>query len=357
MDSASASLDFAAIGHQDNWQTITSFVNDIRAGDPIKLSTEQIKDIFPYLPPRDLFKVNVRSMTGTEIKGVHIETFIDPSSLDAKSLRTNMSKVRKAVEHAVKMGAKIVAMGGFTSILLEGDLDSFTTEGTKFTTGNTLTTAYIVKGLERTTDLLNVNLAQSTVLCIGATGDIGLACVDYLKHKVKKLLLCARNQQRLDVLAKVLLKENIPLEYSTSLEELVSKADIIICMASSAGIQLANCKKNVIICDAGYPKNLDSRMEENPELKLYHGGMGQVKQGYHFNPDYSKSIYHYSSPNIIHGCLLEAMVMAFENRYENYSAGKGKITTEKVEEIFQLSLKHGISVAPLYNAKGLWSST
>jgi len=357
MDNASSSLDFAAIGHQDNWQTITSFVNDIRIADPVKLSTAQIKDIFPYIPPRDLFRVKVRSATGTEINGVYIETFIDPSRLDAQSLRTNIGKVKKAVAHATRMGAKIVAMGGFTSILLEGNLDSFTTDETKFTTGNTLTTAFIVKGVEQTAAQLNIDLEKATVLCIGATGDIGLACVHYLKFKVKKLLLCARNQQRLEALAMSLQEENIDVAYSTSLEELVTKADIIISMASSAGIQLDNCKKGVLICDAGYPKNLDVRMEDASDMKLYHGGMGQVKEGYHFNPDYSNSIYRYSSPNVIHGCLLEAMVMAFENRYENYSADKGKITTEKVEEIYSLSLKHGISIAPFYNAKGLWANT
>jgi fatty aldehyde-generating acyl-ACP reductase len=355
MDSETTGLDFAAIGHQDSWHTITSFVNDIRAEGPAKLSQEQIKNIFPYLPPRDLFRVQVKSTTGAEIKGVYIETFIDPSKLDAQSLRTNISKVRKAVAHATKMGARIVAMGGFTSILLEGNLDSYTKTETKFTTGNTLTTAFIVKGVEQTASQLNIDLKRSSVLCIGATGDIGLACVEYLKHKVKKLLLCARNHQRLQDLAMSLSKENIPVAYSTALDDLVADADIIISMASSAGIKLDHCKKGILICDAGYPKNLDSKVEDDFELKLFHGGMGQVNQGYQFNPDYSSSMYQYSSPNIIHGCLLEAMVMAFENRYENYSAGKGKITTAKVEEIYRLGLKHGIGVAPLYNTKGLWT--
>jgi predicted amino acid dehydrogenase len=237
------------------------FVNDLRADDPVKLSQEQIQTIFPYFPPRDLFRIKVRSTTGSEIKGVYIETFIDPSKLDAQSLRTNINKVRSAVAHATKMGARIVAMGGFTSILLEGNLDSFTTVETKFTTGNTLTTAFIVKGVEQTSAQLNISLENSTILFIGATGDIGLACVDYFKHKVKKLLLCARNQMRLQTLAKALLKEKVPVAYSTSLEDLVSEADIIISTASSAGIKLDHCKKGVLICDAGFPKNLDSRLK------------------------------------------------------------------------------------------------
>ena len=48
------------------------------------------------------------------------------------------------------------------------------------------------------------SLKGKNVLIIGATGDIGLACTHYLKSKVKKLLLCARNNIRLDKLSQEL---------------------------------------------------------------------------------------------------------------------------------------------------------
>jgi len=356
MDSSSASLDFAAIGHQDNWGTITSFVNDIRANVPERLSTDKIRNIFSFIPPRDLFRVKVRSETGAEINGVYIETFIDPDRLDAQSLRTNITKVKRAIALATRLGARVVALGGFTSILLEGNLDSYTTEKTKFTTGNTLTAAFIVKGIENAAARQNIDLGDSTILCIGATGDIGLACIQFLKHKVKKLLLCARNHQRLEATAKTLMSENIEVGYSTNLDELVQEADIIICVASSAGLKLDRCKKGVLICDAGYPKNIEAAFSADTPVNLFHGGMGQVKHGFDFSPDYSKTIYAYAAPHIIHGCLLEAMVLAFEKRYENYSSGKGNITPKKMEEIFDLSRKHGIFPAPHFNVKGLWPS-
>ncbi|MEO6132496.1 MAG: hypothetical protein ABIQ02_11655 [Saprospiraceae bacterium] len=354
MDRSSASLDFAAIGHQDNWHTITSFVNDLRVGDLEMLSMEKIRNIFSFIPPRVLFKVKVMSETGAEINGVYIETFIDPDKLDAQSVRTNITKVKSAISLATRLGARMVALGGFTSILLEGNLDSFTTKETKFTTGNTLTAAFIIKGVEKAATNQSIDLQASTLLCIGATGDIGLACVHYLKHKVKKLLLCARNHQRLEATAKSLRLENIDVGYSTNLEDLVQEADIIICVASSAGIKLDRCKKDVLICDAGYPKNVEATVIGDVNVNLFHGGMGQVKRGFGFCPDYSKTIYAYAAPDIIHGCLLEAMVLAFEKRYENYSTGKGNITPEKIEEVFDLSRKHGIYPAPYFNAKGLW---
>lgn len=356
MDSPPTGLDFAAIGHQDNWQTIGSFVNTIRGTEVESLSLEKIRNIYSYIPPSDLFKVNVRSLTGAEINGVYIETFIDPDKLDAPSVKTNITKIKSAMSHAIKMGARIVALGGFTSILLEGNIGTLTTTETKFTTGNTLTAAFILKSIESATASRSIDLLKSNVLCIGATGDIGLACVHYLKHKVKKLLLCARNQQRLERTAMMLGKEKVNVGFSTSLDDLIGEADIIICVASSAGIRLGLCKPDVLICDAGYPKNVESTGTDNLSPNLFHGGMGHVGGGFRFCPDYSQIMYSYAAPGIIHGCLLEAMVLAFEGRFENYSAGKGNITPDSVEEIFALSLKHGIGPAPFFNMKGLWPS-
>lgn len=354
MDSPPPCLDFAAIGHQDSWQNIAAFVNGMRTAEQEKLSTEKIKEIFSFIPPRDLFSVKVRSKTGTEINGVYIETFIDPDKLDAHFVKANIHKVTKAAAHAIKMNASVATLGGFTSIVLEGNLDSLVHGKTKFTTGNTLTAAYIVKGIEEAATQLKFDLRKSEVLIIGATGDIGMACVDYLKTKVKKLLLCARNIHRLEKLAMALARESIEVIYSTSLQDLITEAAIIICVASSSGIKLADCKKNVLICDAGYPKNLETKIEDKVDCNIFHGGMGQVTGGFNFSPDYSNHIYQYPAPYVIHGCILEAMILAFENKIENYSAGKGNITTDKMEEIYNAGLKHGIILAPFFNAKGLW---
>jgi fatty aldehyde-generating acyl-ACP reductase len=354
MDSSSPCLDFAVIGHQDSWQNIAGLVNGIRTAEQEKLSVEKIKNIFSFIPPRDLFRINLRSTTGAEINGVYIDTFIDPDKLDTAFTKSNISKVMKAVSCAKRMSAKITTLGGFTSIVLEGNLDAFSTDDTKFTTGNTLTAAYVVKGIEKAASQHQIDLSGSTILIVGATGDIGMACVNYLKKKCRKLLLCARNNKQLEKLSQELIKENISVNYSISLQQLIPEADIIICVASSTGIKLADCKKNVLICDAGYPKNLDLPMEHDLGLHVFHGGMGQVSQGLTFSPDYSNHIYRYAAPNVVHGCILEAMILAFENKFEPYSAGKGNITVERMEEIYAAGLKHGITLAPFYNARGLW---
>jgi predicted amino acid dehydrogenase len=354
MGSAPSSLNFAVIGHQDNWNKITSFINGVRTADREQLDEGKVKSIFPFIPPRDLFRVTVQSKTGTAINGVYIDTFIDPDKLDTFFARTNISKVMHAVSHAKKMGAKIVTLGGFTSIVLEGRLDACSAAETKFTTGNTLTAAFILKGIEKAAVEQQIDLPGAAVLIIGATGDIGMACVNYLKGKVKKLLLCARNNQRLQHLYQSLVHENIPACCSVNLEDLITGADIVIAVASSSGISMKNCKQHALICDAGYPKNLETKADPANSARLFHGGMGQVSGGYSFSPDYSKNIYDYPSPYIMHGCILEAMVLAFENKIESYSSGKGNITIDSIEAIYAMAMKHGITVAPFYNSKGLW---
>jgi len=356
MVSTTSSIDFAVIGHQDNWQNIERFINGMRTPGQGKLSVEKIKNIFPFIPPRVLFKAKVRSVLGNEINGIYIDCFIDPDKLDIKYTKTNINKVMQAAYCAEKEGASITTLGGFTSIVQEGNFDAFPKNGTKFTTGNTLTAAYIVKGVEVAALQCNINLADSKLLILGATGDIGMACVNYFKKKVKQLLLCARNLHRLEKLAYSLMNENVNTKYHISVDELLEEADVIICVASTTGLNFMGCKKNILICDAGYPKNLDKQINDNPEVLLFHGGMGKVSMGFYFDPDYSDNIYQYPAPGIAHGCILEAIVLAFENKLENYSAGKGNITNDKIEEIYASGLKHGITLAPLHNVNGLWRS-
>jgi hypothetical protein len=46
------------------------------------------------------------------------------------------------------------------------------------------------------------------------------------------------------------------------------------------------------------------------------------------------------------------MALALERRFEPFSSGRGFITQERVEEIETIAARHGIYLAPLYNADG-----
>ncbi|HZI67172.1 MAG TPA: hypothetical protein VFF17_11455 [Thermoanaerobaculia bacterium] len=87
---------------------------------------------------------------------------------------------------------------------------------------------------------------------------------------------------------------------------------------------------------------------------VFSGGMGQVKAGIRLEPNLSQSLSPHPFPNIAYGCLLEGMLLALEKRFESFSRGRGHITVEKVDEIWDLAQKHGFDLAPFFYGERPW---
>ncbi|MBV9987015.1 MAG: hypothetical protein JO301_05015 [Chitinophagaceae bacterium] len=356
MGSQSSHIDFALIGHQDSWKKITGFIEFLTKGKR-KLTESQAAEVYSFIPPRAVFDIEVRSITGQTVRGSYIETFISPDELGLRYWKRNMFKVQEAAACARQLNAAVATLGGFTSIVLEGRDDSLNDGSyTKFTTGNTLTAAFIVRNLEKACRRFGKELGDQQLLVIGATGDIGSACLEYFSRKVKKVLLCARQQVILDALAAKLQRQGIAAQASTDIRQLLPQADLVIAIASSTIENFVPelCKKDIIICDAGYPKNLVFDLKGYFSDRLFSGGMGQVQGGYSFTPEIHHSFYHFPVECVGHGCLQEAVILAFENMHEPFSTGKGNITLEKMDRIYALANKHGIRESPLFNPLMAW---
>ena len=197
------------------------------------------------------------------------------------------------------------------------------------------------------------DLRRSTLLIIGATGDLGSGCARCLARDVRRVQLSARNLERLRTLAAELEAEGVEVEMATDLRQFSSAADVVICAASlaSSSLLLGRIAPDAVICDAGYPKNL-APGAEMPGTKVFFGGLGQVMGGLTFTPDLHGVLNRHPFPDVAHGCLLEGMALALERRFEPFSQGRGFITPERVEEVEAIAARHGIYLAPLYNAGG-----
>jgi predicted amino acid dehydrogenase len=57
---------------------------------------------------------------------------------------------------------------------------------------------------------------------------------------------------------------------------------------------------------------------------------------------------------VVHGCMLEGGVLAMAGRFEAFSTGRGRITPDRVEEMWKLAGTCGVSLAPLFNEIGVW---
>ena len=61
--------------------------------------------------------------SAAKARGLYIDSFIPPDRLEAAYVHENIARVRAAAACAIKAGAKIVSLGGFSSILIEGNFD------------------------------------------------------------------------------------------------------------------------------------------------------------------------------------------------------------------------------------------
>jgi fatty aldehyde-generating acyl-ACP reductase len=347
-------LDFALIAHQESWRAAADVLAVLRGPGRAPIPDVDLKDIFPWFPARAVCHIDHRSVLGHSVHGVYIDSFIPPDRLGHTYREENIARVRGAAACAIKAGARIVGLGGFSSILLEGDSDHLPEKGeTVFTTGNTLTVAFVVQGVKKMCALRGREMSAATLLIVGATGDVGSGCARCLAPLVHRVVLNARNLDRLRGLAQELSAGGAAVDITTDLQQLSAQADLVICVASleSPSLLLGRLGPNAIVCDAGYPKNL-SPVDGLEGCTVFFGGLGQSLGGMSFGPDVHRVLHRHPFPNVGQGCLMEAMVLALEGRFEPFSQGRGFITTERVQEIETLAARHGIHLAPLYNAQG-----
>src|SRR6202162_4561022 len=346
--------DFAVVGHQESWRAPADVLAVLRGPERTPLPDDEIRDILPWIPPRAVCHVDVASIVDAKARGLYIDSFIPPDRLEAKYVHENIARVRGAAACAIKAVAKIVSRGGFSSILIEGNFNQLPERhDTVFTTGNTLTVAFIVHGIQKMCALEGRNLSKSTLLIVGATGDVGSGCARCLAPIVKRVVLSARKVERLRRLAAELQDDGVQVEVTTDLQQFSAEVDVVICAASlaSPSLLLGRIAPDAIVCDAGYPKNL-SPTAEMLDAKVFFGGLGRITGGMKFTPDFHGVLNRHPFPDVVHGCLLEGMALALEQRFEPFSQGRGFITQERVDEIETIAARHGIYLAPLYNADG-----
>jgi len=347
-------VDFALIGHQETWSAAAGVVSALRGPEHAPIPNDEIREILPWIPPRAVCQVEARSSLGARAQGIYIDTFIPPDRLGPEFLRDNLARVRQAAAYAIREEAKIVSLGGFSSILIEGNFDQIPQKReTVFTTGNSLTVAFIAQGIEKMCALEGRDLEGATLLIVGATGDVGSGCARCLAPLVARVQLYARNAARLRALRAELEAGGVQVETATDLQQFRAEADIAICAASlaSPSLLLDLVKSDAVICDAGYPKNL-APCGALPDARIFFGGLGQIRGGMRLRPDLDGVLNRHPFPDVVHGCLLEGMVLALERRFEPFSQGRGFISPERVTEIGAMAARHGILLAPPYNVNG-----
>ena len=125
------------------------------------------------------------------------------------------------------------------------------------------------------------------------------------------------------------------------LEEALPQADIVVWVASmpqGVEIEPSTLKQPCLLIDGGYPKNLVTRIQL-PGVHVLNGGI--VEHSLDIDWKIMKIVNMDVPARQLFACFAESMLLEFEKWHTNFSWGRNQITVEKMEQIGQVSVKHG----------------
>lgn len=257
-----------------------------------------------------------------------------------------MDRIIESGRVAQELGAKIVGLGAFTSIVGDAGITVAKNLDIAVTSGNSYTVATAVQGTKEAAKLMGRNLGECRAVVVGASGSIGSAAVRLLAKEVKHITLVARHLAPLEELAQELIRESrCEVAVTDSIHSALHEADIVLTVTSALDFLIApeDLKPGAVVCDVARPRNVSREVsQKRSDVLVIEGGVINVPGDVNFRFNFG------FPPHTSYACMSETMILALEGRYENFSLGR-TLDVEKINTIAALADKHGFTLAGFRN--------
>ncbi len=309
-----------------------------------KILTERQIDFFStFFPPVYISEITgiTSQATGKEVRGWFIACPYTPRRMLELPERTVYRKIIETGRFAEKLGAKILGLGAFTSVIGDAGLTVARALDLPVTTGDSYTVAIAVQAVREAARVMEIPFRQATVAVVGATGSIGRVCAELLADDAQRLLLIGRREDALEALRdRLRVRARSELATSTSMGVL-AEADLILTVTSAVHevIRPADLRPGCVVCDVARPRDVSAMVAAvRDDILVIDGGMVDVPGpvDFHFNFGFP--------PGKAYACMAETIALALEGRFEDYTLGKN-ITRQRVEEITAIAEKHGFRLS------------
>lgn len=309
------------------------------------LSEGAIHFVCRFWPPVELSHITgARSTaTGEEIEGWLIAVPYTPQRMLQLPTAEVYNKIVAAGQLATRLGAQILGLGAYTSVVGDGGATIARRLDIPVTSGDSYTAALAVQATRQAAQLMDIDMKQATLAVVGGAGAIGAATAQLLAPHVSRMLLIGRQYDALDAVAEKVRRAGCPqVQTSTTIMD-VASAEVVVTVTSAGGnlIRPEMLRRGAVICDVSRPRDVSHHViQVRDDVLVIDGGLvrvpGQVDFGFNYG----------LPPHLTYGCLAETMTLTFEGRFEDYSIGK-ELTVEQVQEIDALATKHGFELAAL----------
>jgi fatty aldehyde-generating acyl-ACP reductase len=282
----------------------------------------------------------IKSATGAEAEGWFIACPLTPRQLLTLPDEFVIKRLVQCGKLAESLGAKIIGLGAFTSVVGDGGITVAKQLNIAVTTGNSYTVSTAVEGAIDGAKRMGISLENSKVAIVGATGSIGRTCAHLLAPRAAEIALIGRDLTRLEKVSKEFTTSNVTLH--DSVHNGLRDAALVVTVTSAvdAVIHPEDLAIGSVVCDVARPRDVSVRVvKERNDVLVIEGGVVAVpgeNADFGFNFGFP--------PKMAYACMSETMILALEGRYESFTLGKD-VSVEQVTEINGLAKKHGFKLA------------
>jgi fatty aldehyde-generating acyl-ACP reductase len=307
------------------------------------LSERQIDFFSTFFPPVYLSEIEgiTSQATGKTIKGWFLACPYTPKRMLQLPERTVYRKIVQTGRMAEKLGADILGLGAFTSVVGDAGVTIANSLDIPVTTGDSYTVAMAVQAIRDAAIAMDIKMKDATVAIVGATGAIGRVCAELLAGEAARTLLVARDEKKLEALRdRLKVHARSELIISTKMDVL-KDAQLILTVTSAIHdvIRPEHLQPGSVVCDVARPRDVSAMVAAaRDDILVIDGGMVDVPGpvNFHFNfgfPD-----------GKAYACMAETIALALEGRFEDYTVGK-EITLERVKDITTIAERHGFRMS------------
>ncbi len=309
-----------------------------------RILTERQIDFFStFFPPVYISEINgiTSQATGKEVKGWFIACPYTPRRMMELPERTVYRKIIETGHFAEKLGAQVLGLGAFTSVVGDAGVTIAKALDIPVTTGDAYTIAMAVDAIREAAKVMEIPLQSATAAVVGATGSIGKVCAELLADDVAELILVGRREDALDELRdKLQVRARARLRVSTRMDD-ISQAQLILTVTSAVHdvIHPEHLQPGSVVCDVARPRDVSAMVAAvRNDILVIDGGMVDVPGpvDFHFNFGFPAGK--------AYACMAETITLALEGRFEDYTLGKN-ISREHVDEIVAMAAKHGFRLS------------
>lgn len=307
-----------------------------------------------WIPPLKVSHIQGLRSQHAEAEGWFVACPLTSRQMLSLSEDMVLRKIIGAGRLAEKLGAKVVGLGAFTSVVGDAGITIARELGIAVTTGNSYTVATAIAGTRLAAAEMGNPIPEAHVVILGATGSIGGACSQILATEAKRVTLVARDEAKLAAMAEqVLRKTGKAVDVCTDVRRALRAADVIMAVTSAfdAIIEPEDLKSGAVVCDVARPRNVSHRVAElRDDVLVIEGGIVEVPGDVEFNFNFG------FPPGMAYACMAETMILALEGRYENFTLGRD-LSVEQIQVIDALAAKHGFKLAGLRSFERALSAT